>query len=356
MSAKRVLQVSLAPSSRHTRAAARSRGHPRLRPSKGQPGRRLGAGPLSHLASASRSLTGGSAPSTQVSPNSGSCSCLGNFLTPGRRRNNRRGNKNQNFHARIDASSFTPASRIAGSAKVRACRTGPRAKEGTNWKVKARSCSTWSRSTESRLERDRRKRRASGAATGAGPGSGWWVCPLGRCCGCCHGGGCGGCRPGRQAGRPCPCGRRCRCGCGCGRGCCCCWLLLRQLLLRLRPSPPPLGHDPGEAVQNENGRPLPRSRQTAAHRGTATTRFPEQLQGCTNFGKSTARPPKQGKRQSLVATRIELPRWCVAGRLPTEKAVGHPGGLSPAGTVARGARPPDPVDRQNDLLGIKPSC
>ena len=38
----------------------------------------------------------------------------------------------------------------------------PRAKEGTNWKVKARSCSTWSRSTESRLERDRRKRRASG--------------------------------------------------------------------------------------------------------------------------------------------------------------------------------------------------
>ena len=98
-------------------------------------------------------------------------------------------------------------------------------------------------------------------------------------------------------------------------------------------------HGPGEAVQNENGRPLPRSRQTAAHRGTATTRFPEQLQGCTHSGKSTARPPKQGKRQSLVATRIELPRWCVAGRLPTEKAVGHPGGPSLAGTVARGARP-----------------
>ena len=48
-----------------------------------------------------------------------------NFLTPGLRCNNRRGNKNHNFHARIDASSFTPASRIAGSAKVRACRTGP---------------------------------------------------------------------------------------------------------------------------------------------------------------------------------------------------------------------------------------
>ena len=83
-------------------------------------------------------------------------------------------------------------------------------------------------------------------------------------------------------------------------------------------------HGPGKAVQNENGQPLPRSRQTPAHRGTATTRFPEQLQGCTHLGKSTARPPKQGKRQSLVATRIELPN------LPTEKAVGHPGGLSPA--------------------------
>ena len=41
-----------------------------------QPGRRLGAGPLSHLASASRSLTDGSAPSTHVSPNSGSYSRL----------------------------------------------------------------------------------------------------------------------------------------------------------------------------------------------------------------------------------------------------------------------------------------
>ena len=37
-----------------------------------QPGRRLGAGPLSHLASASRSLTA----STHVSPNSGNCSRL----------------------------------------------------------------------------------------------------------------------------------------------------------------------------------------------------------------------------------------------------------------------------------------
>ena len=76
-------------------------------------------------------------------------------------------------------------------------------------------------------------------------------------------------------------------------------------------------HGPGEAVQNENGRPLPRSRQTAAHRGTATTRFPEQLQGCTHSGKSTARPPKQGKRQSLVATRIELPM--VRGREASDR-------------------------------------
>ena len=121
--------------------------------------------------------------------------------TPGLRCNNRRGNKNHNFHARIDASSFTPAPRIAESAKVKACRTGPRAKEGTNWKVKARSCSTWSRSTESRLERDRRKRR-----WGLRRLSGWAPSPL----------------PLRL------------------------WprlllLLLLLLLLRLRPSPPPLG-------------------------------------------------------------------------------------------------------------------
>ena len=41
------------------------------RRAQAQPGRRPGAGPLSHLALASRSLTGGSAPSTHVSPNSG---------------------------------------------------------------------------------------------------------------------------------------------------------------------------------------------------------------------------------------------------------------------------------------------
>ena len=42
-----------------------------------QAARRLGAGPLAHLASASKSLTGGLAPSTPAFPNSGSCSRLG---------------------------------------------------------------------------------------------------------------------------------------------------------------------------------------------------------------------------------------------------------------------------------------
>lgn len=72
----------------------------------------------------------------------------------------------------------------------------------------------------------------------------------------------------------------------------------------------------GEDVQNETGRPQPRSWQTAAHQGTATTRFPGQLRAVWE-GALLDRPSK-GKRQSHMATRSEQGGF-------GQKAVGHSG-------------------------------
>ena len=121
---------------------------------RAQAGRRLGAGLLAHLASSSKSLTGGSAPSTHVSPNSGSCS-------------------------RLAASARCLATaRRAVQRRTYACTAAPRGL-GAPWHVRAGARRQPQPRDQGRPERRlRRNSGKRGGACGGGPGA-----RRGRVCG-----------------------------------------------------------------------------------------------------------------------------------------------------------------------------